>query len=269
MRRLATAAVLALTLIAAVPAGAADDILPEYDGQGFVDLYDYAVANTLPNLAYPDSRPRVTGDADLDERIWTRALERGYRLRPAATGTLISVGGARVQPEAAEAWTALRDEIRAAGLGFGVSSAYRSPETQRSTFLSHLSGSSDSAIDAALTWWSIPGTSKHHSGYALDFRYPNGSFGQFRGSPAYDWMVEDNFARPKRHGLIPSYPDDVTNQGPNPEPWEFVWVGTGLVRCGIPQAVPGIVGPAAAVMRDIGRCPGGQDAVEVPEWLAD
>lgn len=265
MRRAATA-VLALVLIPA-PAATADASLPEYDGQGFVDLYDYAVANTLPNLAFPDGRPRVTGDADLDERIWTRALERGYRLRPAATTVLISVGGARMQPEAAEAWTALHDEIRAAGLGFGVSSAYRSPETQRSTFLSHLSGSSDSAIDAALTWWSIPGTSKHHSGYALDFRYPNGSFGQFRGSPAYDWMIEDNFARPKRHGLIPSYPDDVTNQGPNPEPWEFVWVGTDLVGCGIPQAVPGVVGPAAAVMRDIARCPGGQDPVLIPAWL--
>lgn len=268
MRRVATAAVLAIALAQAVPAGAADDVLPEYDGPGFVALYDYAVANTLSDLAYPDGRPQVTGDPDLDERIWRRAFERGYRLRPAATGILVSVGGARMQPRAADAWTTLRNEIRAAGLGFGVSSAYRSPETQRSTFLSHLSGSSDSAIDAALTWWSIPGASKHHGGYALDFRYPNGTFGQFRGSPGYDWMIEDNFGRPKRHGLIPSYPDDVTDQGPNPEPWEFVWVGTELIRCGIPQPVPGAAGPAAAILRDIGRCPGGQEPVVIPAWLA-
>lgn len=268
LRPAATALLIALFLLA-VPAGAAEEALPEYDGQGFVELYDYAVANTLPGLAYPDGRPQVTGDADLDERIWARAIERGYRLRPDVTGDLLSVGGARMQPEAAEAWTALRAEVRAAGLGFGVSSAYRSPNTQRATFLSHLSGSSDAAIDAALTWWSIPGASKHHSGYALDFRYPDGSFGQFRGSPGYNWMVADNFARPKRYGLIPSYPDDVTDQGPNPEPWEFVWVGTDLVRCGVPQDLPAVGGPAAAVMRDIGRCPGGQGPAEIPTWLTE
>lgn len=267
MRRAAGVAVMTAMLWQAVPVHAVEDTLPEYDGPGFVALYDYAVANTLPNLAYPDGRLQVTGDFDLDERIWARALERGYRLRPVATGVLVGVGGARMQPEAADAWITLREEIRAAGLGFGVSSAYRSPETQRSTFRSHLSGSSDSAIDEALTWWSIPGTSKHHSGYALDFRYPNGTFGQFRGSPGHDWMSADNFAHPKRHGLVPSYPDDVTDQGPNPEPWEFVWVGLDLVRCGVPQDVPAVAGPAAAVMRDIGRCPGGQAPVTVPAWL--
>lgn len=269
MKRAATVALLGALLLQAVPAGAAEESLPEYDGPGFVSLYDYAVANTLPNLAYPESQPRVTGDAELDDRIWARAFERGYRLRPVATGVLVNAGGARMQPEAADAWAALREEIRAAGLGFGVSSAYRSPDTQRSTFLSHLSGSSDSAIDAALTWWSIPGASKHHSGYALDFRYPNGTFGQFRGSPGYNWMVEDNFARPKRHGLIPSYPDDVADQGPNPEPWEFVWVGVDLVECGVPQGVPTVFGPAAAVVRDIGRCPGGQQPVQIPGWLVE
>ncbi len=268
MVRTAVVTLLSALLVPVSVAAAADDAPPEYDGAGFVELYDYAVANTLPGLAYPDAQPRVTGDADLDERIWARAIARGYRLRPVATGDLTSVGGARMQPTAAAAWSSLREEVRAAGQGFEVSSAYRSPETQRATFLSHLSGSSDSAIDAALTWWSIPGASKHHSGYALDFRYQNGTFGQFRGSPGYDWITEDNFARPKRHGLVPSYPDDVTDQGPNPEPWEFVWVGIDLVMCGVPQAVPEVAGPAAAMMRDLGRCPGGQAPVDVPDWLA-
>jgi hypothetical protein len=267
MRRIWLAALVGVLIAAASPAAARYDTLPEYDGPAFQALYDHAVANTLPGLAYPDQRPEVTGNPELDERIWMRALERGYRLRPLATGELASVGGVRMQPPAAVAWEALRAEVRAAGLGFGVSSAYRSAATQRSTFLTRLRGTSDSAIDSALTWYSVPGASKHHSGYALDFRYPNGTFGEFRRTPGHAWLAADNFARPKRHGLIPSYPDDVEDQGPNPEPWEYVWVGVELVRCGVPQDMPAIAGPAAAVMRDLGRCPGGQNPVEIPAWL--
>lgn len=266
MRRLLAAAVV-LTVFA-TPAGAAYDDLPEYDGEGFVALYDHAVANTLPHLAYLDERPHVTRDPELDDRIWELALERGYRLRPVATGELASVGGVRMQAPVAEAWRALQAEIRADGHGFTVTSAYRSPDSQRTNFLSRLRGSSDEAIDEALRWYSIPGTSKHHSGYALDFRYPNGTFGQFRASPGHAWMSEGNFARPKRHGFVPSYPDDVENQGPNPEPWEYVWVGRELIVCGVPQEVGPVFGPAAALTRDLARCPGGQEPVTVPDWLA-
>lgn len=265
MKRLLPAAVALIVL--ATPAGAAYDELPQYDGPGFVALYDHAVANTLPGLAYPDTQPEITGDTELDDRIWARAMERGYRLRPVATGELVQAGRTRMQPEAAAALEALLAEVRAGGLGFVASSAYRSPETQRSTFLSHLEGTSDTAIDAALRWWSIPGASKHHSGYAVDFRYPDGTFGQFRSSPGHAWLAEDNFARPKRHGFIPSYPDDVEGQGPNPEPWEYVWVGRELVLCGVPQEVAPVRGPAAALTRDLARCPGGQDPVNVPDWL--
>jgi LAS superfamily LD-carboxypeptidase LdcB len=173
-----------------------------------------------------------------------------------------------MQPQAAEAWAALRELARSVGLGFTVSSAYRSPESQRAQFLSKLTGSSEQAIDAALTWYSAPGTSKHHGGYALDFRYTDGTFGEFRRTPAYTWLAADNFAVPKTHGLIPSYPDDVADQGPNPEPWEFVWVGEGLIRCGLPQDVAvHVSGPAAAVVADIERCPGGPGPAQVPAWL--
>jgi LAS superfamily LD-carboxypeptidase LdcB len=175
-----------------------------------------------------------------------------------------------MQPQAAEAWTALREEARDAGMGFTVSSAYRSPESQRAQFLSRLDGTSTEAIEEALTWYSIPGTSKHHGGYALDFRYPDGTFGAFRSTPDYAWLAADNFAVPKRHGLIPSYPDDVAAQGPNPEPWEFVWVGAGLIACGLPQTAPvAVVGPARALVAEIARCPGGSDAPVVPDWLTD
>ena len=266
--RPATTLALLLCVFIAVPARAAeDDRFPDYTGEQFQELYEYAVGNTLPNLDAPNGPHRVTGDEGLDGRIWEAAFARGYELRPTASGGLVSVSGVPMQPQAAEAWASLRAEARAAGMRFVVSSAYRSPASQRTQFLSKLNGTSDTAIDATLTWYSVPGTSKHHGGYALDFRYANGTFGEFRSTPDYAWLAADNFAVPKRHGLVPSYPDDVENQGPNPEPWEFVWVGTGLIQCGLPQPGPPGSGPVAAIVDDLRRCPGGMGPVELPGWI--
>jgi LAS superfamily LD-carboxypeptidase LdcB len=259
---------LAITLVA-LPAFAAEEgSYPDYTGPEFQALYEYAVANTLPNLDPPNGLYPITGNQELDDRIWELAFERGYILRPTVSGDLSSVGGVRMQPQAAEGWIGLRAEAQSAGMGFVLSSAYRSPAAQRTQFNSKLAGSSDNAIDAALTWWSIPGTSKHHAGYALDFRYPNGTFGGFRRTPDYAWLSDSNFAIPMRYGLIPSYPDDGVSQGPNPEPWEFVWVGTRLISCGIPQNLELVVmGPAAAVVSEIEACPGGAKPAGLPRWL--
>jgi D-alanyl-D-alanine carboxypeptidase-like protein len=267
--KLITAIVAATLTLVALPASAVEeDSYPEYTGPEFQALYEYAVANTLPNLDPPSGRYTITGDEALDERIWQRAFDRGYVLVPTASGELSRVGGVPMQPQAADAWIGLRAEARNAGMGFIVSSAYRSPASQRTKFRSKLGGTSDNAIDAALTWWSIPGTSKHHAGYALDFRYTNGTFGEFRETPDYVWLSGNNFAIPKRHGLIPSFPDDGVSQGPNPEPWEFVWVGTSLISCGIPQSLTSLVtGPAAAIVAEIEACPGGAQPATLPEWL--
>ena len=267
MRSVIALAVLLFVSTAELAFAAEDQRFPVYTGEEFQALYEYAVGNTLANLEAPDGLYRVTGDDDLDERIWDAAFSRGYELRPLASGDLVSVGGVPMQPQAAEAWTSLRAEAREAGMRFVVSSAYRSPAAQRTQFLSRLDGTSDREIDATLRWYSVPGTSKHHAGYALDFRYVEGSFGQFRSTPDYAWLAGDNFAIPKRYGLVPSYPDDVTDQGPNPEPWEFVWVGTDLIRCGLPQSGSPGLGPVAAIIEDLRRCPGGMDPVQLPTWM--
>ena len=266
MRSISILGAMAVLCLIPIEAGAAE--FPEYDGEGFQALYAYAISNTLPGLEPSPDRQPVTGDQDIDDRIWRAAFERGYRLQPVASGELVSVAGVPMQSGPAGGWEGLRAEARDAGMGFTVSSAYRSPASQLTQFLSKLEGTSDSAIDAALRWYSLPGTSKHHAGYALDFRYPSGTFGEFRSTPDYLWLAADNFAIPKRYGLIPSYPDDVENQGPNPEPWEFVWVGTGLIHCGVPQMIDAAVeGPAEAIVDDLGRCPGGMDAPVLPGWL--
>ena len=266
------AALLATT--AGAPAHADDqERFPTYTGDQFKALYDHAVEHVLPNLEPPGAPLSVTGNEDLDDRIWEIATARGYVLRPVAGDGLGSADGVPMQPQAASAWLELKEAARAAGFGFVVSSAYRSPAAQRTQFNSKLRGTSDEAIDAALTWYSIPGTSKHHGGYALDFRYPNGTFGEFRDTPDYAWLAADNFYNAKRFGFIPSYPDDVADQGPNPEPWEFVWVGVDLIKCGLPVHVairPGDL-VAAAIAGELARCPGstaGAPTTAFPSWLA-
>lgn len=240
---------------------------PIYTGVQFQALYRYAVANTLPGLDLPGGAQPVTGNAQVDQRIWDLAVARGYVPQPVASGEL-GRAGILMQPLAASGWSTLNAEARDNRMGFIARSAYRSLTTQRIMFNERLTGTSDAAIERALTWAAPPGMSKHHSGYAIDFRYPDGTYGSFRASPGYAWLAADNFDVAKRHGFLPSYPDDVTNQGPNPEPWEFVWVGTDLIECGLPQQVDlRVGGPAAALAAELATCPGGAQPVAAPSWL--
>jgi hypothetical protein len=274
MRFLALAFASILALAIAPPADAQTDEFPVYTGDQFKELYDYAVVNKLPGLSQPTDQLPVTGDGALDDRIWEIAFARGYVLRPLDSGNLGSADGVPMQPQAAAAWGELKAAAREAGLPFIVSSAYRSPASQRTQFLSKLQGTSDEAINDTLVWYSVPGTSKHHGGYALDFRYSNGTFGNFRNTPDYAWLSRDNFYNAKRFGFIPSYPDDVTAQGPNPEPWEFVWVGVDLIRCGSPveaSTIGPLRGPAAEIVAEVAQCPGramspGEAVDGLPTW---
>jgi D-alanyl-D-alanine carboxypeptidase len=259
-----------------VPGLALADVaeFPVYTGDEFKEMYDFAVRHELPRLNQPAGRSTVTGNDDLDDRIWSMAFQRGYVLRPVASDGLVNADGVPMQPEAAAAWKSLKAAARDAGLPFIVLSAYRSPERQRTLFNGKLSGTSDDSINAALRWYSLPGTSKHHSGYALDFMYPDGTFGEFRQTPAYAWLEKDNFYNAKRFGFIPSYPDDVSAQGPNPEPWEFVWVGVEMIRCGTPVEAFEI-GPTSGfigqIVADVAECPGvlitpGEAVAGLPTW---
>ena len=274
MRRFLPLAVIVGLLAAPAPARADVSDFPVYTGDEFKEMYDYAVRHSLPRLNQPAGRSSITGDEELDDRIWSLALQRGYVLRPVASDGLVHADGVPMQPEAAAAWTKLKAAAREAGLPFIVLSAYRSPDRQRNLFNSKLAGTSDAAINAALRWYSLPGTSKHHSGYALDFIYPNGTFGEFRQTPAYAWLEQDNFHNAKRFGFVPSYPDDVSAQGPNPEPWEFVWVGVEMIRCGTPVDAS-VIGPTSGfvsqIVADVAECPGvlvtpGEATVGLPTW---
>jgi LAS superfamily LD-carboxypeptidase LdcB len=216
-----------------------------FSPNGFRDLYEaQAEAQASQTPAVP---PEVTGQAAADERIARRARARGYRLRAQADPTrLADAGGGRLlAPQALEAFRGLQAEAAAQGQRLELVSGFRSVARQKAIFLGALAeqcrrrlgrsfaareiaeGAADAALEAALAESAPPGFSRHHTGFALDLNDPSSGrpFTEFGDSRAYRWLAADNFLAAKRFGFIPSYPPGAGAQGPDPEPWEFVWVG--------------------------------------------
>ena len=200
----------------------------ELNGEEMVAAFDDAILFNLTPIGDP---PSITGDAALDDRIRAIATMRGYERRAEPAGGLVVADGRYLQPEAAAAWESLQAAAAAAGHSITLTSGYRSATSQASIFNGRITGTSDAAIDTMLETVAAPGYSKHHTGYAIDVKSGSASLFAFAATPAYTWISADNFANAKAHGWLPSYPDGVEDLGPNPEPWEFVWVGATNIVC--------------------------------------
>ncbi len=218
-----------------------------YSPNGFKDLYDqldYARAEPI------EEAPWITGDPAADRRIVELAVGRGYRLRQQADeDALVAEGPHSLQEPAMSAWRELQAAAAAEGVDLRLVSAYRSVDRQRRIFLRELrratmentggeidvqaiaAGEGDSWIGEVLRFSSIPGFSKHHSGYTIDITDPSQghAFTDFHQTQGFAWISAHNYLNAKRFGFIPSYPAGAVKQGPEPEPWEYVWVGRDLL----------------------------------------
>ena len=199
------------------------------NGDQFNQLFNQA---DLVNLASIEGvePPEITGDQTRDEEIREIAIQRGYRHRPEVLdrNQLIPIEGEQhfLQPQAAEAYLQLKEAAAEAGHQIHISSAFRDYDLQRQIFLNNVGDpNQDEDVEQILKERSIPGYSKHHSGYTIDIGEGDFNFETFIDSESYAWLAADNYLNAKKHGWIPSYPPDATNQGPDPEPWEFVYVG--------------------------------------------
>lgn len=230
LRRSALAAVTSILVFAAVatPANASEGF-PEYQGSEWTDLVREGLER-LPNLIPPGTPGVITGSVTLDDRIWEIALDRGYEMRQTPASTLGVQDGHVMQSLTATAWEALQGAAADAGHSIVIHSGYRSVATQRAIFNTKLTGSSDAAINSVLDYTAPPGASRHHTGYALDIKILGGTIGGFVNTPAFAWLSADNYLNAKRFGFVPSYPPGVPNQGPKPEPWEYVYVGVETIR---------------------------------------
>ncbi len=212
-----------------------------FTGDQFQRLYEELNFPNTQKLLQP---PEITGNQAADARIKIIAESRGYTLRSVPVLPIIKTNEPRLtnddllQPKAYSGWLVLKDMAAKEGIPLRLNSGYRSIEAQRELFLSRLlanggdpariaAGLADDAVVQTLALTAPPGYSRHHTGYTIDLMC-EGS-GNFKTSPCFRWLSADNYNKTKRAGWIPSYPEDALEQGPEPEAWEYVWVGLAQV----------------------------------------
>ncbi len=214
---------------------------PCFSGEEFVQLYNSFEAH---NPKLQSFKKYIYNNKEADDHIRHIAELRGYRQRKFANPSeLVPFAGRQTRPELRDAYINMRDAMKKDGAILHFVSAYRSSSHQRRIFQRKMgavdvskipSGIYDKKIDTVLKVSSIPGYSKHHSGYAVDFGCGNDYLVySFNTTNCYQWLSKNNFENAKRFGFIPSYPDGAEKQGPDPEPWEFVWVGVDTIKAGL------------------------------------
>ncbi len=209
---------------------------PCYSDEEFLKLQDaFEKEKGLPILS-----KYIYQNDSADDYIKKFAESRGYRKRPFADeADIISFEQIFTRQEVKKAYIAMRDELLKEGIRLHFVSGYRTSTDQRTIFKEKMGpvvlgdiakGVYDTKLDEVLSRSALPGYSKHHSGYALDFgcgdKYLVYSFAE---TPCFAWLSENNFENAKRFGFVPSYPEAAVLQGPNPEPWEFIWVGADII----------------------------------------
>ncbi len=219
------------------PIDTVKDTLRQFSANEFKLFYDNLRQTNLEPVENP---PVISGNDIADARIREIAEQRGYRLRSSPSSGLFEIDGQQLQSSAADAWVKLKAKASKAGHSMSLVSGYRSVGDQRALYLSRLAatgvtieevanGDADAEVNQVLVTSSIPGYSKHHTGYTMDLQCAGYVFENFKNSPCHDWLSVDNFKIAKELGFIPSYPDGADAQGPDPEAWEYVYVGTDLL----------------------------------------
>lgn len=210
-------------------------VLKTFTGAQFRDLYN---SLAYPNTEQISDKTPITGNSALDARIRFMAESKGYTLRSAPVAdTFREVQkGMRLQERAAEAWLNMQTAAKKDGIIMNLGDAYRSADEQKAIFLSRFtarngdahqinSGLYDQQIANTLKMTAVPGYSRHHTGYTIDIECQNNPAAQFIKTNCFQWLSTNNYENAKKFGWIPSYPEATGLQGPEPESWEYVWVG--------------------------------------------
>lgn len=204
-----------------------------FTSKEFQDLYEQFA---YPNTQTISEDTPITGNIKADQRIIKLATDRGYKIRSAPVSDNFKQVDKNIELQilAANDWEKLEAAAKKDGIKLKLVAGYRSAEDQLAIFLSRINGvsqesiangSADKAIDVLLQTTAPPGYSRHHSGYTIDLGCIGEEGLKFENSTCYEWISKDNYINAKKSGWIPSYPDDAKKQGPEPEAWEYVWVG--------------------------------------------
>ncbi|MEO6117295.1 MAG: M15 family metallopeptidase [Pseudolysinimonas sp.] len=130
-------------------------------------------------------------------------------------------GGGQMRPEAAAALTQMFADYQAqAGSSLKVVSAYRSYNTQVSTYNGWVSRLGQAQADRQSA---RPGFSEHQTGLAVDIN--TGADQGFGASPPGMWLAANSY----KYGFIVRYPDGLEPiTGYEYEPWHFRFIGVDL-----------------------------------------
>ncbi len=203
-----------------------------FNGEELKVLYNnFHYTNTYKII----SPPPITGNTEADKKIRTMAEARGYRLRRLARDTLGDGDGHPLQLLAQKPWQDLKASAAKDGIVLTITWAFRSIEDQRAIFLAGLGevgattqdiadGKVDGLVDKVLQTYAPPGYSRHHTGFTIDLTCGTNGLTNFAKTSCYEWISKDNYLNAKTFGWIPSYPEGANLQGPEPEPWEYIWV---------------------------------------------
>ncbi|MBA2279052.1 D-alanyl-D-alanine carboxypeptidase family protein [Candidatus Saccharibacteria bacterium] len=207
--------------------------LKNFTATEFVSLYNkYA----YPNVKEFDISPPITGDQAADEKIRTLAVARGYIGRSIAIPPLTDTDNYQLQERAALAWHELSSAAKTDKHSISLTAAFRTIEDQRELFNNALyatgatkaaiaASKADTAVNGVLNRIAVPGYTRHHSGYTVDISCDSDPSVVFGASSCFTWLSKNNYENCKKYGWIPSYPKGASQQGPEPEEWEYSWVG--------------------------------------------
>lgn len=142
-----------------------------------------------------------------------------------APNDLASVNGFMLRQEVADAMTSMMSAASTAGVGFDLSSAYRSYVNQQVTYNNWVQVNGSQA--AADTVSARPGYSEHQTGLAADLKVGSCVLECFGGSAAHAWLR----AHAAEYGFIERYPPGLTSiTGYSPEAWHWRYVGTATAK---------------------------------------
>jgi hypothetical protein len=192
----------------------------------------------------------ITSLPTVDTYIQAFGQKRGYLVRKTIEPKgLLPIESFSFFDQGVEFYSKMKENARSQGISFVVSSGFRDFEAQKllwqeqynsvaNTLLGRipadseiLSGSVDEVLDKTMARVAAPGFSRHHTGMAMDL---NDEFTTkpFDQTPAFAWLSNNNYLNAKKFGFMPSYPKvelDI-KFGPNPESWEYVFVGVGSLK---------------------------------------
>lgn len=204
------------------------DATPQPPADGSDD--QQAPASLPGSPTTPSKDVRTTDDGDLFVLV-NKEYHVSADYRPTdmvkVDGSLSTNQNLEIKKDAYDAYLAMLNDAKAAGLSFAICSAYRSYDTQKAIYEN---GVSTYGEDYAAKLYAKPGRSEHHTGYAIDITSQSMNWGlaqNFADYPEGAW-IDEHCAE---YGFILRYlkgKEDIT--GYMYEPWHIRYVGKEAAR---------------------------------------